>query len=885
MMTSALYDVFVSYADTDRAWVEGYLLDALAEAGVRCHSEAAFALGVPRLLEFERAIQQSKRTLIVLSPAYLSDGFGQFTDLLMQSFGAESGTWPVIPLIIAPMTLPPRLAMLNPLRATDLKGQRAIVERLCKEFQRPVPSAVAKPPCPYPGMVPFGEADSSRYFGREDQVRDLLERLRLHPFLAVIGPSGSGKSSLVFAGLLPALRESGLFGAGEWLVRVLRPGATPLQALAATLSNSADNLDQAMLTLLGSQPGSTRLLLVVDQFEETFALAGVEAIPFQQALLDLAEVARCFVVLTVRADFYADLMTSPLWQRVQAHRTEVVPLDTDGLRRAIVRPAEDVGVYIETALVERLVVEAAGEPGALPLIQETLVLLWERLERRCLPLRAYEALVPPRNAVGAAHDTGRTGLQVAIARRADAALADLPPAQQVIARRILMRLIQFGEGRADTRRQQPIDALGSLGDDPKQFDQTIRHLADSRLLTLSGEANTGQHNSDIRSPDAGHRPSVRVDIAHEALIGGWPTLQSWLAERRELEQTRRWLEAKAIEWMHMGERSGGLLDEAELPGAERWLHNPAAADLGYAEMLPRFVAASRAAIEAASNEKEAARQRELAQAQALVALERQGRRRLQVLVAILGALSLLAAGYIAWPYALSLAARGEMATIPAGPVVIGTNSADAYPNEQPEWHPTLPAFKIERYEVSNRQYEMCVRARVCSQPDDPIQYADPQLGDHPVVGVTAIQAAEYCRWLGRRLPTELEWERAARGPGPGRAWPWGDAALTPEIANVAIDGVTIGTQPIDSHPEGASLEGVSNLIGNVWEWTSSFKQQYANYDQTQIWDGKTLDVLARRTLIYRGGGWEDSLSRPTERPDLRGSRSVPSVGIRCASDT
>src|SRR5262245_50569612 len=107
------YDLFVSYADADRAWVEGFLLDALADAGVRCHSEAAFALGVPRLLEFERAIQQSKRTLIVLSPAYLSDDFGRFTDLLMQSFGAESGTWPVIPLIITPVTLPPRLAMLN----------------------------------------------------------------------------------------------------------------------------------------------------------------------------------------------------------------------------------------------------------------------------------------------------------------------------------------------------------------------------------------------------------------------------------------------------------------------------------------------------------------------------------------------------------------------------------------------------------------------------------------------------------------------------------------------------------------------------------------------------------------------------------------------------
>jgi formylglycine-generating enzyme required for sulfatase activity len=217
--------------------------------------------------------------------------------------------------------------------------------------------------------------------------------------------------------------------------------------------------------------------------------------------------------------------------------------------------------------------------------------------------------------------------------------------------------------------------------------------------------------------------------------------------------------------------------------------------------------------------------------------------------------------------------------------VIGTNGADAYPNERPEWGTTLPAFKIERYEVSNRQYDMCVTARVCSQPDDPIQYADPQLRERPVGGVTAIQAAEYCRWLGRRLPTELEWERAARGPAPGHTWPWGDLPLTSQLANVMIEGATTDPQPVDSHPEGASVEGVFNLIGNVWEWTSSFKQEYTDYDQTQIWDGKRLDELARRTLIYRGGGWEDSLNRLTERPDLRGSRSVPSVGIRCASDT
>src|SRR5262245_59583831 len=115
MTAPALYDYFVSYADDDRAWAEGYLLDALAAAGLRCHSESAFALGVPRLIEFERAIAQSRWVLIVLSPAYLSDSFGQFANLLAQSFGLEAGSWPVIPLILKPVALPQRLANLTSL--------------------------------------------------------------------------------------------------------------------------------------------------------------------------------------------------------------------------------------------------------------------------------------------------------------------------------------------------------------------------------------------------------------------------------------------------------------------------------------------------------------------------------------------------------------------------------------------------------------------------------------------------------------------------------------------------------------------------------------------------------------------------------------------------
>ena len=256
MIGTTTYDLFISYADADRAWVEGYLLDALQRAEVRYHSEAAFELGVPRLLEFERAIQESRRTLLVLSPAYVADGFTQFTDLLAQSYGLESATWPVIPLILHPVVLPPRLAMLTALDASDSMHWSGIVARLCAEAQRPVPAPAPAPPCPYPGMVPYSEAESDRFFGRDAKVQELLELLRLHPLVTVIGPSGSGKSSLVFAGLLPALRKSRLFGPGEWLVRTLRPGQAPMAALAAALGGDPSDPHKAVSALLATVPNT-----------------------------------------------------------------------------------------------------------------------------------------------------------------------------------------------------------------------------------------------------------------------------------------------------------------------------------------------------------------------------------------------------------------------------------------------------------------------------------------------------------------------------------------------------------------------------------------------------------------------------------------------------
>ncbi|HEU5104046.1 MAG TPA: CHAT domain-containing protein [Roseiflexaceae bacterium] len=456
-----------------------------------------------------------------------------------------------------------------------------------------------KPRCPYPGMIPFRAEDSRFFYGREDEIGHMLQHLRHQRWLFVIGPSGSGKSSLIQAGLLPRLLQSSLFPPSFWLVHAIRPGEHPLQALAAVRGDELDNLGAVVSRLLDTQPPAQRLLLVVDQFEEIFTLASAEEQrDFMAALQSLRACEVCTLLIAMRADFYPDLMSSNLWPVEPSQRLEVAPLRGALLREAIERPAVDIGVRLEPGLVERLLADAADEPGVLPLIQETMVLLWERMPRNLLTCAAYDSL----------GRGGHSGLAIAIATKADAVLADFTMAQQVIARRIFLRLIQFGEGRADTRRQQFLTALGAAGDDAAEFAQTLRVLSTNRLLTLSGAA------------DGGDR---RVDIAHEALIAGWPTLQHWLRERREAEQTRRRLEAKAVEWVWLGRSDSGLLDAIELHEAEQWLAGPDAADLGYSDDLLAIVHASRRALDAAARERDAIRQRELDQARALAEEQRQ----------------------------------------------------------------------------------------------------------------------------------------------------------------------------------------------------------------------------------------------------------------------
>ncbi|MGB3508898.1 MAG: hypothetical protein WBA93_06590, partial [Microcoleaceae cyanobacterium] len=290
---------------------------------------------------------------------------------------------------------------------------------------------------------------------------------------------------------------------------------------------------------------------------------------FQQVLSQLIQIKNCYVVLTIRADFYHNLIgLQPLWNEIKANRYEVEPLTKNGLRDAILKPAQKVGVYIDSILVERLVGNFSGakEPGILPFFQVTLRSLWEKLEYKYLPLHAYE----------------QQGLEAIIADFANRAWLALEQDEQKIASCIFLRLVQFGEERPDTRRQQFVNDL-QKGNNPEKFRKVLNHFLNDeyRLLTISGEENESDKI---------------VDLAHEILISSWPRLEEWISQYREAEKERRWLEEKAQEWVKQGKRISGLLNYDNWKKAKKWLKTSDANYLGYSDDLTALVKRSQLMI-------------------------------------------------------------------------------------------------------------------------------------------------------------------------------------------------------------------------------------------------------------------------------------------------
>jgi formylglycine-generating enzyme required for sulfatase activity len=826
--------LFALYASADAAWVKGYLLPALGLPDSQVILEEQFSPGRSRIDELARAVGASRFTVVVVSPAFLADTWAGLGKQLAAHLSVEERRNRLIPALLQPCKLPLDLAFRVPLDYTREPDWERETARLRAELGRREPEPLTEQvPCPYPGLIPYTEAHAGLFFGRDTEIRELLRRVPHLRLVMVIGPSGSGKSSLVLAGLVPELRRR---EPGAWLVRVIRPGAEPLQALRSGLEwapdhpRLQDDPAAAVAALLARHPSARRLLLIIDQFEEVLGQAAAsDREQFVAIMHALRGVRDCLAVLTLRADFYPELMHSELWPVAEAERLEVVPPRPAALRQAIEQPARQRGVYLEAALVERLLADAAREPGVLPLLQETLRQLWGERHQRLLTAGAYEAL----------GRDGASGMAVALATWADASLAELPAAQQAVAQRVFLRLVHLGEGRDDTRRQQPVAALRVAGEDPWLLDRTLHHLSNRRLLIRSGREREAH---------------ALVDLAHEALIASWPTLQRWVTEGREAELFRRRIERDAEEWRASRDR-GLLYRGRRLRNAREWQarypHEPSGP-------VRAFLAAGR--------------RLDLA---------------LKTATGLLFVLVAFGALRVAVPIVREAQLRREavaaapMVSFPGGPAVLGGLGASG---PQARQRRTVPAFSIDKYEVTNGQYQLCVRANRCSRPLEPAQFKgyDQANPDLPVVYVTAYQAAGFCRWQGneRRLPSSAEWERAARGTD-GRPWPWGTAEPSARRANVSFDKPATGTVGVHDgrFADGATPEGITGLIGNVAEWTSTPGTcEKTPYNCQHLWNGRAkVDVLEVRTSSFR------TPALPvTSVVGQEAIHSTGEVGFRCA---
>ncbi|MFJ5069220.1 cytochrome D1 domain-containing protein [Kitasatospora sp. NPDC088556] len=430
--------------------------------------------------------------------------------------------------------------------------------------------------CPYLGLAAFGTGDADIFFGRSELVSHLVRHVGDHRLTAVVGASGSGKSSLLRAGLLPRLDES-------WHTAPLVPGDHPLRALAlavcALTGGDAEALSRALAdepaalgialdTWLVTQPADRRVVLVVDQFEELFttcadvgereaALACLAWTAGDRTAVDGtadghtagdgaagagAAEARVRVVISVRADFYDRCLAHPALAaalRSGAQLPVGAPTRAE-LRDIVVEPAARAGVVVDPDLLEAVLAEATGQPGALPLVAHAMRETWTRHRGTVLRLADYRA-------------TG--GMRGAITQTAEAMYAALPPGHQEAMRLLFLRLTAPGEGTEDTRRRLARKELDGLAD-AATVDDLLHRLAAARLIVLADGT---------------------VDVAHEAVIRAWPRLRHWLDVDREALRTHRRLTQAALTWNELQRDPGALYRGAQLATAWSWSRTRGAA--------------------------------------------------------------------------------------------------------------------------------------------------------------------------------------------------------------------------------------------------------------------------------------------------------------------
>jgi hypothetical protein len=835
---TGLPHTFVAYSESDRDWVFGFLIPGLGTPPGGVVTRDSFEPGAPVVSEVDRAISLASVVVVVFSHAFLADEWGLFSEAVASSAEVGGDRGPVVvPILLDSCELPLRIGAKVSLDCRSRETWEPAVARLRDMLAAPSPPA-EELPCPYPGMASFGSAQRHLFFGRDAELDELATRAFHQPLLVVLGPSGCGKSSLVCAGLVPRLEDA---ADHRWVVRVIVPGSAPYaalcQALQASPALSPGETPAAADRLLARRPGATRLLIVVDQAEAVFTQSSAEErTAFDEAVSVLRVASNSCLLLLLRADFFGDLMASELWPLEASERLELASLPRSGLREAIIRPAAASGVHVEPVLVERLLHDCAQEPGALPLLQETMVLLWRRRDRRLLTLAAYEDVAGADGCI----------LATALVMHADAALGSLTSKEQIVARRVLLRLVQLGDGRAHTRLQQPLTALRRSGPDPDEAERVIQHLAQRRIITLGG---------------ADEGVEAEASLAHETLIVRWPVLVRWIEQLSVDEARRRRLEHDAQVWVESGRDRAELYRGHRLSESTAWKRRHPGE---ISDTALRFLAAGR--------------RRRLRSAGTISILT----------AAVVASLVVLGAPQLE-DYMLSREERQEQDRLRGEAIALGRKVQVEGGRLSPR--PGIPAeavptLFVDVHEVTNAQYHRCDKARACSPPKEDNSYRQYSEGpeEFPVVHVSALDASDYCRWVGGRLPTAGEWLWIAIGRS-GGPYPWGNAKRggsgPPNSKRVASRLVSVSSDQFDA---GNTREGVSHLVGNASEWTATI----GKFDDSQgryIFAGHWTGTDQRAPLLFLGAAYDLPPDPPIESTSVaEAEEHLGTLGFRCVSE-
>jgi basic membrane lipoprotein Med (substrate-binding protein (PBP1-ABC) superfamily)/DNA-binding SARP family transcriptional activator len=465
---------------------------------------------------------------------------------------------------------------------------------------------------PYKGLLSFEADDAPSFFGRNALIADLLRAVSSsEQLVALVGASGSGKSSVIRAGLIPALAKGAIPGSDGWLIASMMPGAHPFAELEAALLRStiggppslSEQLQDPEAGILRSvlrvlPDERSHLVLVIDQFEELFTM--VESDEVRDRFLSNLITAiddprrRLSVVITLRADFYAEPLRHPKFGARLGHGIiNVTQLSAEELEVAAVEPAKHAGVEFEPSLLGQLIADVGNQPGALPLFQYALTELFDRRSGDSLLTSTYRAM---------------GGIDGALQRRADDVFEDLSSDEQDAARQLLLRLVHVSEHGQRSRRRVEAREIASLGVDTVTMQATIAKLGRNRLLSFDSDRLSG---------------APTVEVAHESLLTAWSTLEGWIDESREDLRRHASLVVTLREWQLADENPEYLLSAARLAEFRGW-EETSKLRLNDAELS--YLQASEARLEAEKASRELER-RDAAK----------GRRRLWSLVAVLGA--------------------------------------------------------------------------------------------------------------------------------------------------------------------------------------------------------------------------------------------------------